>query len=39
MPWLNGDVDAVSAFNPYLIRAQKKLGSRGITFYDENIYT
>jgi len=35
----NGTVDAVSAFNPYLIRMQKKLGNRVITFYDEEIYT
>lgn len=36
---LHGDVDAVSAFNPYLIRVQGKLGNKGITFYDEDIYT
>lgn len=36
---MRGDVDAVSAFNPYVVRLQKKLGNRGITFYDENIYT
>ncbi len=34
----NGDVDAVSAFNPFLNQAQKKLGKRGTTFYDEDIY-
>jgi ABC-type nitrate/sulfonate/bicarbonate transport system substrate-binding protein len=33
-----GDIDAISAFNPYIIYAQKKLGGRGITFYDEEIY-
>ncbi len=36
---MRGDVDAVSSFNPYLMRVQKKLGDRGITFYDENAYT
>lgn len=34
-----GDVDAASAFTPYLNQAQKKLGNKGITFYDEEIYT
>ncbi len=36
---LHGDVDAVSAFNPYLMRVRKRLGDRGITFYDEDAYT
>ena len=36
---VNGAVDAVSVFNPFLIQVQKKLGDRGITFYDEDIYT
>ncbi|HXX58801.1 MAG TPA: NrtA/SsuA/CpmA family ABC transporter substrate-binding protein [Thermodesulfovibrionales bacterium] len=35
----NGDIDAASTFNPYTLQAQKKLGGRGITFQDENIYT
>lgn len=35
----NGTVDAVSAFNPFLIQMQKKLGHKGLTFYDEEIYT
>ena len=35
----NGDVDAVSAFYPFLSQAQKKLGDNGMTFYDEGIYT
>ena len=36
---VNGAVDAVSVFNPFLIQVQKKLGDRGMTFYDEDIYT
>lgn len=35
----SGFVDAVSAFKPFSIQTQKKLGNRGITFYDEDIYT
>lgn len=35
----NGDVDAISAFNPYIIQAQNKLGARGISFVDEDLYT
>lgn len=34
-----GDVDAASAFHPYNILAQKKLGDRGIAFHDKDIYT
>ena len=34
-----GEVDAVSAFNPYIIQAQNKLGDRGISFLDEELYT
>jgi len=34
-----GDVDAVSAWVPVLYNIQNKLAGRGITFYDENIYT
>jgi sulfonate transport system substrate-binding protein len=36
---VNGDVDAISTWNPILIRTQKELGDRGITFYGEDIYT
>jgi NitT/TauT family transport system substrate-binding protein len=36
---LNGDVDAVSAFTLSLIQSQTKLGEKGITFYDKDIYT
>jgi len=35
----SGEVAAVSAFNPYLSQTQKKLGDKGITFYDEGLYT
>jgi len=35
----NGEVEAASAFTPYINYAQKKLGDRGIMFYDEDIYT
>jgi sulfonate transport system substrate-binding protein len=35
----SGNVDAVSAFHPYLHQAQKNIGDRGIIFYDEDIYT
>jgi NitT/TauT family transport system substrate-binding protein len=35
----NGDIDAASAFVPYISYAQKKLGNIAVTFYDENIYT
>jgi ABC-type nitrate/sulfonate/bicarbonate transport system substrate-binding protein len=34
----NGEVDAASAFTPYVNFAQDKLGDRGITFYNEDIY-
>jgi ABC-type nitrate/sulfonate/bicarbonate transport system substrate-binding protein len=34
----NGDVDAVSTWQPFLSQTQKKLGDKGITFYDEDIY-
>ncbi|MGB9081074.1 MAG: NrtA/SsuA/CpmA family ABC transporter substrate-binding protein [Desulfuromonadaceae bacterium] len=36
---VNGEVAAVSTFNPFLSQTQKILGDRGITFYDEDIYT
>jgi sulfonate transport system substrate-binding protein len=35
----NNAVDAISAFEPYLNYARKKLGGRGMAFYDEDIYT
>jgi sulfonate transport system substrate-binding protein len=35
----NGDIDAISTFITYAIPAQEKLGDRGITFHDKNIYT
>ena len=35
----HGDIDAASAFHPYLALAQKKLAGNGITFYDKDIYT
>jgi sulfonate transport system substrate-binding protein len=35
----NGDVDAVSAWSPYLGQTQDELGDKAITFYDEDIYT
>jgi ABC-type nitrate/sulfonate/bicarbonate transport system substrate-binding protein len=34
-----GKVDAIVAFNPYLINIQKKIGENGITFKNKNIYT
>ncbi len=34
-----GDVDAISAWSYDVIREQKKLGDKGIAFYDEDIYT
>jgi len=34
-----GKIDAVSAFNPFLIAIQKQLGESGTTFYNKNIYT
>ena len=34
-----GKVDAVSTWNPHVIRLQKELGAKGITFYGEGIYT
>jgi len=36
---VHGDVDAISTWNPILIRTQKELGDKGITFYGEDIYT
>jgi len=34
-----GEVDAISSWNPILIRAQHQLGEKGITFYGEDVYT
>jgi NitT/TauT family transport system substrate-binding protein len=34
-----GKVDAVVAFKPYLIAAQKQMGKNGTTFHNKNIYT
>jgi NitT/TauT family transport system substrate-binding protein len=34
-----GDVDAISAWSYDVIQEQKKLGDKGITFYDDDIYT
>ncbi len=35
----DGHVDAVSTFYPFLRRAQNRLGAKGITFYEKDIYT
>jgi sulfonate transport system substrate-binding protein len=34
-----GKVDAVSTWNPFLLQLKKKLGSNGIMFFGESIYT
>jgi ABC-type nitrate/sulfonate/bicarbonate transport system substrate-binding protein len=34
-----GRVDAVSTFNPTIKQLEKRLGKRGIVFYDESLYT
>lgn len=34
-----GKIDAVSAFNPFLLATQKEIGESGTTFYNKNIYT
>ncbi|MBI4619983.1 MAG: ABC transporter substrate-binding protein [Desulfobacterales bacterium] len=36
---IKGKVDAVSTWNPHVIRLQKELGAKGLTFYGEGIYT
>jgi NitT/TauT family transport system substrate-binding protein len=36
---VRGQVDAVSTFHPFLARTQSALGEKGITFYDEDLYT
>lgn len=33
-----GDVDAIAAWSYVLIQTQKRLGDRGISFYDEDVY-
>ena len=35
---VNGEVDAVSTWNPHAIQLQKELGDNGITMYGEGIY-
>jgi len=35
----SGDVDAATAWPPFLNRAQKRLGNNGIIFHDKDIYT
>ena len=34
----SGEIDAISAFTPFTIEAQRKLGDALITFHDEEIY-
>ncbi|KUG24660.1 nmt1/thi5 like domain protein [hydrocarbon metagenome] len=34
-----GEVDAVSIWNPHLTQIKKRLGSKGILFFDESLYT
>ena len=36
---VNGPVDAVSSWEPYLYKLKNELGNKGITFYGEGIYT
>jgi NitT/TauT family transport system substrate-binding protein len=36
---VSGEVAAVSAFHPFLSQMQKKLGDKGVIFYDPDIYT
>jgi NitT/TauT family transport system substrate-binding protein len=35
---INGEVDAVSTWNPHVIQLQKELGGNGITIYGEGMY-
>src|SRR5208283_2603737 len=35
---VSGYIDAASAWSPFLGQAQKELGDKGVTFYDEDIY-
>ncbi|MDO9584114.1 MAG: NrtA/SsuA/CpmA family ABC transporter substrate-binding protein [Desulfomicrobium sp.] len=34
-----GKIDAVAAFNPFLLATQKQIGESGTTFYNKKIYT
>lgn len=36
---VSGKVDAVATWQPHVIRLQKELGDRGVTFYNEELYT
>lgn len=36
---VSGQVDAVTTWEPQVIRIQKELGDRGVTFYNEELYT
>lgn len=36
---LSGGVDAVSTWQPHVIRSQKGVGDRGVTYYSEELYT
>ncbi|MCU7905365.1 MAG: NrtA/SsuA/CpmA family ABC transporter substrate-binding protein [Candidatus Thiodiazotropha sp. (ex Epidulcina cf. delphinae)] len=36
---VNGEVDAISSWNPHILKAQKKLRDNHITFYGSEIYT
>ena len=35
----SGEIDAASTWNPDLVLMQRKLGDKGVTFYNEDIYT
>lgn len=35
----NGSVDAISIFDPFAFIAEKKMGDKGVTFADPNIYS
>jgi NitT/TauT family transport system substrate-binding protein len=36
---VSGDIDAAAAWSPFLGQAQKGLGDKGVTLYDQDIYT
>lgn len=36
---VSGEIDAASTWHPVLNQGQQELGEKGITFYDEDIYT
>ena len=36
---VSGQVDAVATWEPQVIRLHKELGNRGVTFYNEELYT